>query len=121
MPFVKSTSIITSTAVTVPGLTGGTNGKVVRVNGENTVTDAANTDTVSQLNTILLKVDNVYYASGVVTGLTSLAAGSPYFLGSDGSIVSTPPIPTTSVRALYLGFALNSTDLVFRPGIPISG
>lgn len=121
MPFVKSTSIITSTAVTVPGLTGGTNGKVVRVNGENTVTDAANTDTVSQLNTVLLKVDNIYYAEGVVTGLTSLAAGSPYFLGSDGSVVSTAPIPTSTTRALYLGFAINSTDLLFRPGIPISG
>lgn len=121
MPFIKSTSTITSTAITVPGLTGGTNGKVVRVDGENTVTNAASTDSVSQLNAVLIKVDNIYYAEGVVTGLTSLAAGSPYFLSSDGSIVSTPPIPTASVRALYLGFAINSTDLVFRPGIPISG
>lgn len=121
MPFIKSTSIITSVAITIPGLTGGTNGRVVRVNGENTVTNAANTNTVSQLNTVLLKVNNVYYASGLVTGLTSLAAGSPYFLASDGTLTSTPPIPTATVRSLYLGFAINSTDLVFRPGIPISG
>jgi len=121
MPFIKSTSTITSTAITVPGLTGGTNGKLVRVNGENTVTNAANTDSVSQLNAVLLKVGGIYYAEGVVTGLTSLAAGSPYFLGSDGSLVSTPPFPTSTVRSLYVGFAINSTDLVFRPGIPISG
>ena len=121
MPFVKSTSTITSTAVTVPGLTGGTNGKVVRISGENTVVNAANTDSVSQLNTVLLKVDNVYYASGVVGGLTSLAAGSPYFLASDGTLTSTPPTPTSLVRALYLGLAINTTELVFRPGIPISG
>lgn len=121
MPFIKSTSIVTDIAITVPGLTGGTNGKVVRVDGENTVTDAANTDSVSQLNAVLIKMGGIYYASGVVSGFTSLAAGAPYFLGSDGSIVSTPPSPTTSVIALYLGFAINSTDIIFRPGIPISG
>jgi hypothetical protein len=121
MPFIKSTSIITDIAITVPGLSGGTNGKVVRVDGENTVTDAANTDSVSQLNTVLIKIGDIYYAAGVISGFTSLAAGSPYFLGSDGGIVSTPPTPSTSVRALYLGFAINSTDIVFRPGIPISG
>lgn len=121
MPFIKSTSVITDIAITVPGLTGGTNGKVVRVNGENTTVNALNTDSVSQLNAVLIKMGDIYYAAGVVSGFTSLSAGSPYFLGSDGSIVSTPPTPTTSVRALYLGFAINSTDLVLRPGIPISG
>jgi hypothetical protein len=121
MPFIKSTSIITSTAVIVSSLTGGTNGKVVRVDGENTVTDASNTDSVTQLNAVLIKIENIYYASGVISGFTSLSAGSPYFLGSDGSIVSTPPTPSATVRALYIGFAINSTDLVFRPGIPISG
>lgn len=121
MPFIKSTSIITSVSVTIPGLSGGTNGKVVRINGENTVADAANTDSVTQLNAVLIKIGDIYYASGLVSGFTSLAAGSPYFLGSDGGIVSTPPNPTETVRALYIGFAINSTDIVFRPGIPISG
>lgn len=121
MPFIKSTSIVTDIAITVPGLTGGTNGKVVRVSGENTVTDAANTDSVSQLNAVLIKMGDIYYAAGVVSGFTSLAAGSPYFLSTSGNITSTPPTPTASVRALYLGFAINSTDLILRPGIPISG
>ncbi len=121
MPFIKSTSTVTDIAITIPGLTGGTNGKVVRVDGENTVTDASSSDSVTQLNSVLIKVGNIYYASGLVSGFTSLAAGSPYFLGSDGSIVSTPPNPSVSVRALYIGFAINSTDIVFRPGIPISG
>lgn len=121
MTFIRSTSVVTDTAITVGNLTGGTNGKVVRVSGSNTVTNAANTDTAVQLNAVLLKQNNVYYASGVVSGFTSLSAGSPYFLASDGSLTSSPPTPTSSVRVLYLGFALNSTDLLFRPGTPISG
>lgn len=121
MAFVKSTSVVTDTAITIPGLTGGTNGKVVRISAANTVTDAANTDSVTQLNTILIKQGGIYYASGLITGFTSLAAGSPYFLAADGTITSSAPIPTATARALYLGFAINTTDLVFRPGIPISG
>jgi hypothetical protein len=121
MAFVKSTSVVTDIAITIPGLTGGTNGRVVRINGPNTVQNASNTDGVTSLNAILLKQGDTYYAAGLVTGFSSLVAGSPYFLASDGSLTSTPPIPTTSVRALYLGFAINETDFVFRPGIPISG
>lgn len=119
--FITSTSVITDTAITVPNLTGGTNGKVVRVNGSNTVTDAFNSASAVQLNAVLIKMDNIYYAAGVVSGFTSLSAGSPYFLGADGSITSTPPTPSTTTRVLYLGFALNTTTLLFRPGIPISG
>jgi hypothetical protein len=121
MAFVKSTSTVTDTAITIPSLTGGTNGKVVRINGTNTVTDAANTDSVTQLNAVLIKQGGIYYASGLITGFTSLAAGSPYFLAADGTITSSAPTPTATTRALYLGFAINTTDLVFRPGIPISG
>jgi hypothetical protein len=121
MSFIRSTSIVTDTAITVGNLTGGTNGKVVRISGSNTVTNAANTDSAVQLNSVLIKQNNVYYASGVVTGFSSLSAGSPYFLASDGTITSAPPTPSSSVRVLYLGFALNTTDLLFRPGTPISG
>lgn len=121
MSFIKSTSTVTDTAITVPGLTGGTNGKVVRISGSNVVSDASSGDSATQLNAVLLKQSDTYYASGVVTGFTSLSAGAPYFLASDGTLTSTPPTPTASVRTLYLGFALNTTDLLFRPGIPISG
>lgn len=119
--FIKSTSTITDVAITVPNLTGGTNGKVVRVSGSNTVVDASSGDSAVQLNAVLLKQGNVCYASGLVTGFTSLSSGAPYFLSSDGSITSTPPVPTASVRTLYVGFAVNTTDLIFRPGTPISG
>jgi len=121
MAFVKSTSIVTDTAITIPNLKGGDNGKVVRVSGTNTVTNASNADSVVQLNTILFKQGGIYYSSGLITGLSSLAPGSPYFLAADGTLSSAAPTPTASVRALYLGFAINTTDLVFRPGIPISG
>lgn len=119
--FITTTSVVTDTAITVPNLTGGTNQRVVRINGTNTVTDAAQTDTVSQLNSILIKNSDVYYATGVVPGFTGLSAGSSYFLSTAGNITATPPTPTSSVRVLYIGFALNSTDLLFRPGIPITG
>jgi len=119
--FITTTSIVSDIAITVPNLSGGTNQRVVRINGTNTVTDAAQTDTVSQLNSVLIKTGNVYYASGVVPGFTGLAAGSSYFLSTSGNITATPPTPTSSVRVLYLGFALNGTDLLFRPGIPITG
>jgi len=121
MSFIKSTNVNTDTALTVSNLTGGTNGKVVRVSGANTVTDAANTDTSTQLNATLLKSGGVYYAAGVVPGFSGLSPGSPYFLAGDGTLTATPPTPSTSVRVLFLGFAINSSDLLFRPGTPISG
>lgn len=121
MSFIKSTGVITDIALTVPNLTGGTNGRVVRINGSNTVTDASNTDTPVQLNALLFKQGNIYYAGGLITGLSSLSAGSPYFLNTTGVITSTPPTPTSSVRVVFIGFAINTTDLVFRPGTPISG
>lgn len=121
MAFVKSTNLITSTALTVDGLSGGTNGKIVRVNGNNTVADASWSDTASQLNSVLIKVDGIYYAAGVVPGLSGLTAGSSYFIGEFGGLTSSPPTPSSTVRVLYVGFALNTQDLLFRPGIPISG
>lgn len=119
--FITSTSVVTDVALTVPNLSGGDNGKVVRIIGTNECTNAAQGDTTSQLNTVLIKMHNEYYAAGVVSGFTSLNPGSSYFLSTLGNITATPPIPSSSVRVLYLGFALNTTDLLFRPGIPISG
>lgn len=121
MAFVKSTSSVTNTAITVEGLTGGSNGKVVRVSAANTVIDASNTDSVTNLLTILIKQDGLYYSEGLITGFSGLTPGSPYFLGSDGSLVSAAPTPTTTTRAFLLGFAINTTDFIFRPQIPISG
>ena len=121
MSFVKSTNIITDIALTVPGLTGGTNGRCVRINGTNTVTDASSSDAAIQLNTVLFKIGDIYYAAGLIQGLSGLSPGSPYFISSDGTPTATPPTPTSLVRTLYIGFAINTTDLVFRPGTPISG
>lgn len=119
--FIKSSNTITDVALTIPNLVGGTNGKVVRVEGSNTVTDAANTDSAVLLNAVLIKQGGVYYAAGVVSGFSSLSAGAPYFLAADGTITPTPPTPSSTTRVLCVGFALNSTDLLFRPSIPISG
>lgn len=121
MAFIKSTSTLSADAVTVPGLSGGDNGKVVRISGANTVVNAANTDTSTQLMSILLKIGGEYYAAGVVSGFSGLTAGSPYFLDATGGLTASPPTPTTSTRALFIGFAINTTDIVLRPGTPISG
>src|SRR6056300_560846 len=115
MAFVKSTNIITDVALTVPNISGGTNGKIVRVNGANTVTDAANTDSAVLLNSLLIKINDIYYSYGYITGLTGLSPGSPYFLGTAGALLSAPPTPSASVKVVFLGFALNTTDLIFKP------
>jgi len=121
MSFVKSTNVITDVALTVSGLTGGTNGKIVRINGTNTVTDADSSDTSIQLNNVLIKINDIYYSWGLVQGFTGLSAGSTLFLAADGTPTSSPPTPSTTVRSLFIGFAVNSTDIIFRPGTPISG
>lgn len=121
MAFVKSTSTTTAEAITVSGLSGGTNGKCVRVTTNNTATDCTYNDSVSQLNSVLFKNNDTYYGYGVIGGLTGLSAGSIYFLGSDGTPTTTAPTISSTVRALSIGFAINGTTLFFRPGIVISG
>lgn len=121
MAFVKSTSIITDTALTVAGLVGGNEGKVVRVSGNNAVVNASWTNTSAQLNAVLFKNDGIYYASGVIPNVGGLTAGSAYFLDEFGGLTTNPPTPSTTVRVLFIGFGINTTDLLFRPGIPISG
>lgn len=121
MAFIKSTSIVTATAITVPSLSGGTNGRIVRVTTSNVVVDASYNDTVSQLNSVLLKQNGTYYSAGVVDGFTGLTAGSSYYLGINGAPTTTAPTPSSTIRNLYIGFAVNSTTLIFRPGLVISG
>lgn len=121
MAFVKSTSTLSADAITVPSISGGDNGKVVRISGSNTAVNAANTDTSSQLFNVLFKIGDEYYAAGTVSGLTGLTPGQAYYLSTSGNIQSSPPTPTASTRALFIGFAINTTDIIFRPGIPISG
>lgn len=121
MAFIKSTNIITDVALTVPNLTGGTNGKIVRISGSNTVTDATNSDSAVLLNTLMVKMNDVYYSMGYVSGFTGLSAGSPYFLGTNGNLLSAPPTPTSTVKVVFLGYAVNTTDLIFKPGTPITG
>lgn len=121
MSFFTATQATTQVAQTVPNLTGGTNGRVVRVSASNTCVDASYNNTAAQLNAVLLKSGDVYYSSGLVDGFTGLTPGASYFVGSDGTPTSAPPTPTASVRALYIGFAVNATTLIFKPGIPISG
>lgn len=121
MAFIKSTNLITTTALTVSNIVGGTDSKVVRVSGNNTVTNASWNDTATQLNTVLFRQDGVYYAGGVIPNIGGLTAGATYFLDEFGGLTTNPPTPSATVRVLFIGFALNGSDLMFRPGIPVSG
>lgn len=121
MAFIKSTSTLSADAITVPNMTGGDNGKVVRVSGSNTAVNAANTDTSSQLLAVMIKIGGEYYAAGKVSGFSALTPGSAYYLGTTGDLISAPPTPTTATRAMFIGFAINTTDIILRPGTPISG
>lgn len=121
MSFFTATQATTQVAQTVPNLTGGTNGKVVRISASNVCVDASANNTATQLNAVLLKSGDVYYSSGLVDGFTSLTPGASYFLAANGSITNSPPTPSATTRTLFVGFAVNATTIVFKPGIPISG
>lgn len=121
MGFFTATQATTQIAQTVPNLTGGTNGRVVRISASNTCVDASYNNTTTQLNAVLIKTGDVYYSSGLVTGFTGLTPGASYFLAVDGTLTASPPTPSATVRVLYIGFAVNSTSIIFKPGIPISG
>lgn len=121
MAFIKSTNLITSTAITVENLVGGTNGKVVRISGNNNATNASWLDTATQLNTVLFRQDGVFYAAGVIPNVGNLTAGTAYFLDQFGGLTTNPPNPSATIRVLFIGFGLNTNDLLFRPGIPVSG
>lgn len=121
MSFFTATQATTQVAQTVPNLTGGTNGRVVRVSASNTCVDASYNNSTTQLNAVLLKSGGVYYSAGLVDGFTGLTPGASYFLASDGTLTASPPTPSSTVRVLFVGFAVNTTSLIFKPGIPISG
>lgn len=121
MSFFTATQVTTQVAQTVPNLTGGTNGRVVRVSASNTCVDASYNNSTTQLNAVLIKMGDEYYSSGYVTGFTGLTPGASYFLASDGTLTATPPVPTSTVRVLFIGYAVNSTSIIFKPGIPIAG
>jgi hypothetical protein len=121
MAFVKSTNLITDVAITIDGLSGGSNTKVVRITGNNTTTNASYNDTAAQLNSVLFRQDGIFYGAGVIPNIGGLTAGASYFVDEFGGLTTNPPTPSSTVRVLYIGFALNTEDLFFRPGIPISG
>jgi len=97
------------------GITGGTDGKVVRISGSNTCVDASNTDTLNQLGGIMLKVAGIYWPPGrVVYGLSGLTAGTMYYLGTAGALTSARPTMSSTVAVLPLGVALTSSALNFQ-------
>ena len=57
----------------------------------------------------------VYFGSGIITGLTSLTMGQPYFLSSTaGGVTTTAPTGTGKIQQ-PVGYAVNATSLYFEP------
>lgn len=102
------------------GQSGGTNDKVVRLTTTaNTWTDASNADTADQLATLAFKSGGEYIMPGqFVTGLSSLTAGSTYYLSTGGDITATAPTPSASLRLVKIGKAYSTTALLFQPQEP---
>ena len=101
---------------------GGTDGKVVRVSAANTWVDASQADSIDQLVGLMFKAGGFYYPPGsIITGLSSLTAGSVYYLSTGGSITTTAPTPSSTVRRVVVGKAISTTALLFAPATPIGG
>lgn len=124
LPAVDGSQLLNlpSSGNTLSGQSGGTAGKVIRLSGADTWTDAAQSDTADQLEVLALKVGTNYYPPGrQVPGMSALTAGTSYWLGTSGNMTSVPPAPGPSVRSVYLGKALDTTTFLFVPQRPISG
>lgn len=107
---------------TIPGQSGGTDGRVVRFASANTWQNASQADTIEQLTCCLFRQAGAYYPPGsLITGLSGLTAGSVYYLSTAGNVTATAPTPSSSVRLLVVGKAVSTTTLLFAPGIPIGG
>lgn len=55
---------------------------------------------------------------GIISGLTGLTPGKIYFLGTAGGLSNDPPTQSGRI-AQSIGYAINSTELVFDPDTPI--
>lgn len=105
------------------GLSGGTAGRVVRVSSANTMVDASRVDAIDELAGLMFKdaSSNYLLPGSVVTGLSSLTAGAVYYLSTSGQLTATDPTPSSTLRKVVIGKAINSTTLLFWPGTPIGG
>lgn len=108
---------------TIPGQTGGTNGKIVRMtNSANTWTDAKNSDMVDELFGLAFKQNNEYFRPGaVIMGLSNLSPGTVYYLDNAGGLTPTVPTPSPTVRRVAVGKAISPETFLFTPGPVITG
>ena len=101
------------------GLSGGGNSKVLRPNGTGAVTEAANTDSLAALFPLYWRGPDGLLYNGRQEVPGTFAAGSNYWLGTSGNVLTAPPTITTSVASLYLGFAPTTAKLWFSPSAPV--
>jgi hypothetical protein len=104
----------------IRGLSGGSDGRVVRYTSSNTVTNAQNTDSLDQLTGLLFRNGGKYYRPGdVVPSLSGLTAGQVLYLGDNSTpLTATAPVVSGTVRQLRLGICLSTTTFLFTPQPP---
>lgn len=105
----------------VRGLSGGSDGRVVRISTANTCVNAINTETGLQLSSLLYRSGGKYYRPGtLVPSLSGLVAGQTYFLGDNTTpLLSTPVAIGSSKQSVFIGTAVSTTSLFFEPGKPV--
>jgi hypothetical protein len=61
-----------------------------------------------------LGTNALVFTSGIITGLSGITAGTPYFLGAvNGSIVATPP-NTAGSTVEFIGTGVNATSITYQ-------
>lgn len=109
-------------AILPSGQSGGTDGKIVRLSAANTWTDASQADTAVQLSVMAFKQGGFYYPPGsFINGLSSLTAGTTYFLDTAGGWTASDPTPSSSLRRVAVLFANSTTSALFNPDTIIGG
>lgn len=104
-------------------------GNLVYISASGTVLKAdANSEAKEAVGFVLSSVSNgasgtVYMGSGVITGLSSLTAGSRYFLSNSvtGGVATYASLTYGSGDIIqYVGRAISTTSLYFEPHQPIA-
>lgn len=108
----------------VLGLSGGSNGRVVRYSSSGNVINAQNSDSSDDLGYLLFKNDNNYYRTGdVISDLSGLGftAGTIIWLGTNANpFLTSQPTASTVLRVVRLGRMMTSDMLAFKPSEPIT-
>lgn len=107
----------------VPGLAGGSDGRVVRISAADTCVLADRTHTVDQLAYLLFRAGGLYVPPGREIGSSGRTPGAPQYLSTAGQMTEVEPDLAANPTwcKVVLGVALSATRVLFDPRPPIRG